>query len=156
RALLENLRAYVQARDIEMIAIDLNGELEQALALSQEWLQRSGVRVERALANLPPIPARPGELHQVLVNLLINAAQAMPEGGTLRVETRRGEGMVLVSVEDTGPGVDPSNREAIFEPFFTTRVAAGGTGLGLSVAREIVLRHGGQIRVEDRAAGPGA
>ena len=72
----------------------------------------------------------------------------MPGGGTLCVAARASEHEVVVSMTDTGAGVDVADREQIFEPFFTTREQTGGTGLGLAVAREIVMRHGGTIRVE--------
>jgi two-component system sensor histidine kinase HydH len=98
--------------------------------------ERSGVRVE----------GDADALKQMLLNLLLNALQAMPEGGVLTLSTRREEGDVVLSVADTGPGVPPDDAERIFEPFFTTR--SRGTGLGLAIVHRIVKDHGGEIRVK--------
>jgi signal transduction histidine kinase len=153
RAILDNLRRYLSVGDAETVPTDLADEIDQALALAADRLTRAGVRVDRQLGPLPVLPARPGELHQVMLNLIANAIDAMPGGGTLRVAAGAGERELELVIADTGPGVDAAHREKIFEPFFTTRRATGGTGLGLAVAREIVMRHGGSIRVEAEAGG---
>ena len=156
KTILDNLRTYVRSRDVAEVPTDLGEEIDRALELARGRLERGGVRVEKEVAALPSISTRPGEMHQVLVNLITNALHAMPDGGTLRVGAGVKDGLIEVSVEDTGPGIEPANRELIFEPFFTTRASSDGSGLGLAVTREIVLRHGGQIRVEDRGTDPGA
>jgi signal transduction histidine kinase/ActR/RegA family two-component response regulator/HAMP domain-containing protein len=115
------------------------------------------ITVVRDLDKVPPIAGRPAELREVLTNLIINAIDAMPRGGTLTVATRalpaddalaaRGaEQMVVVTLSDTGTGMPPEVRERIFEPFFTTK-GQNGTGLGLSVSKGIVEHHGGTIDV---------
>ena len=151
KRILDNLRSYLRTGDVEEVPTDLGQEIAAALDLMSERM--AGIRVERRLGELPPVRARPGELHQVLVNLITNAVQAMPEGGELTIEAAVRGASVEIAVEDTGPGVDPARHDTIFEPFFTTRGAGGGTGLGLAVAREIVLRHRGSIRVEDGRPG---
>jgi two-component system NtrC family sensor kinase len=88
-----------------------------------------------------------------MLNLIGNAIEAMPGGGRLRVAAHAGDDAVEVSLTDTGPGVAAADREKVFEPFFTTRAETGGTGLGLAVAREIVMKHGGTIRVDDGDGG---
>jgi signal transduction histidine kinase len=88
-----------------------------------------------------------------MLNLIANAIEAMPGGGTLWVAAHAGPHDLEVWVTDTGPGVAAADRERVFEPFFTTRGDAGGTGLGLAVAREIVMKDGGTIRVEDGDGG---
>ena len=136
------------------VAVDLVMDAtDDAQARQRERHHAELVRVERRVGELPPVRARPGELQQVLVNLLTNAVQAMPSGGDLVIEAVAREGAIEIAVEDTGPGVDPAHRDTIFEPFFTTRGSDGGTGLGLAVAREIVLRHGGAIRLADGRVG---
>jgi two-component system NtrC family sensor kinase len=97
-----------------------------------------------------PVPADPAQLQQVLLNLVLNAKAAMPDGGELRLSTRRlGEqGGVEVVVEDTGVGMDDATRERLFQPFFSTR--AGGTGLGLAIVKQILDEHRGSIRVESQ------
>jgi len=151
--ILDNLRAYLAVGDAEAVPTDLAHEIDQALELTGERLTAAGVRLEKQIATLPPVQARPGQLHQVMLNLIANAVEAMPGGGTLRVVARAGEREVEVSMTDTGSGVDVADREKVFEPFFTTRAETGGTGLGLAVARELVMKHGGAIRVEDGDGG---
>jgi signal transduction histidine kinase len=107
---------------------------------------------------LPEITADPAQLNQVLVNLVVNALQAMPGGGRLTVQTRAdvtsGEGHISLVVEDTGIGMSEDVIEKLFVPFFTTKDVGEGTGLGLPVAHGIVTSHGGTIRV-DSAVGRG-
>jgi signal transduction histidine kinase len=114
------------------------------------------VEMTLALAeNLPPVWGDADQLHQVLLNLTINAMHAVKEGGRVRIRT----GVVLdgqdapppavqVAVTDSGPGIPREELARIFDPFFTTKDAVGGTGLGLAISREIVRSHHGEIRVE--------
>jgi len=131
---------------------------EEALRLLRHPLMLRGVTVRSAVAEgLPRILVQPGELQQVLVNLLMNAADAM-DGRQERVVTLGASaepGHVLLWVRDTGPGVPPELREKIFQPFFTTKQGRDGTGLGLSVSQRIVTDLGGVLRLES-AAGAGA
>ena len=92
------------------------------------------------------------KLRQVVINLLVNALDAMPESGTLSVKVRGAPSAVSIEIGDTGPGIDPSILPEIFDPFFTTKEA--GTGLGLSIVRKIVDQHGGHIDI-DSAPGHG-
>jgi two-component system NtrC family sensor kinase len=136
---------------------DLNTLCERVLLLVDQLLERQRVRVERHLArDLPRIHGYADQLTQVVINLLINAAQAMPDGGLIRLETaydteRYPDGAVRISIQDQGIGIDPKELERIFEPFFTTK--AEGNGLGLAVCAQIVDEHSGQIDVESK---PGA
>jgi two-component system NtrC family sensor kinase len=103
--------------------------------------------LQRVPDSLPRLLGDPAQLEQVFLNLCLNAAQAMPEGGTLEVgASSNGEGAVLVTVKDTGVGIAPEDLERVFEPFFTTR--EGGSGLGLPITRQIVLAHGGELWLE--------
>jgi signal transduction histidine kinase len=113
------------------------------------------VRLVRELEDVPPVVADPSQLEQVLVNLFMNAMDAMPQGGTLRVRTAAdGDGMVRIEVADTGKGVPPENREKIFEPFFTTK--GKGTGLGLAISRQLVEQQSGTLRISDNPGGGAA
>jgi signal transduction histidine kinase len=87
-------------------------------------------------------------MSQVLINLVMNAIQAMPEGGMLRVALARADGMVRLTVADTGHGIAQQDLPKIFDPFFTTKETGKGTGLGLTVVKGIIDEHGGSIQVE--------
>ena len=96
----------------------------------------------------PAIHGNVGEVEQIFLNLLINARQAMPDGGRIEIATHVEEDAVLVRVADSGEGIDREDLERIFDPFFTTREEEGGTGLGLSIIYGIVEKHNGRIEVE--------
>lgn len=129
---------------------------EQTVALLRRTLTARGLLLE--LAVNPHVPAVVGyeqAIETVIVNLLLNAADATPAGGTVTLTIRRGAGggAAEIEVRDTGPGIAPSLRERIFEPFFTSKGTGHGTGLGLTVCRSIVDGHGGSIRVDEPAGG---
>jgi signal transduction histidine kinase len=128
-------------------AADLNRLLEQVLRIARPQLP-AGARVERRFGTLPLLPCIPQRLQQVFVNLVVNAAQAIDEGGTIRVVTESRPDEVVVRVEDDGLGMSPEVCERIFDPFFTTKPVGRGTGLGLAIAYEIVRQHRGEIEVQ--------
>ncbi len=137
---------------------DMNEIVEDVLALTKHLIHTSGVHLNIWLGrDMPWVSVDGNQMKQVLLNLIHNALQAMPSGGTLDVQTgirtKDNRSWVTVSVKDSGVGIDPQNKERVFEPFFTTRGNAGGTGLGLSVTYGIVTDHGGTIEVESK---PGA
>ncbi|MGD8897311.1 MAG: ATP-binding protein, partial [Acidobacteriota bacterium] len=100
--------------------------------------------------DLPRVTGNPRNLEQVFLNLFLNAMEAMPDGGTLKITATRADGFVRVVVQDTGSGIAPEHLDKIFEPFFTTKEAGEGTGLGLSVSYSIVEKHGGRLEVESQ------
>ena len=121
--------------------------------------QAAGDRIKHvkflaSYGKLQPLYADPDQIHQVLLNLFINAGDAMPKGGTLSVAAEVQGRMMVIRVEDEGPGIGPELREKVFESFYTTK--ATGTGLGLSVCYRIVSDHGGAISVEERSTGKGS
>jgi signal transduction histidine kinase len=128
--------------------------VEEVLLLAEKDLSKHHIQVEKKFEARPEASVVPAQIEQVLLNLIINARQAMPRGGRLRLEVRvnpRAQ-MVEVRVADTGVGIPPERLRLIFEPFYTTKVpdehGHGGTGLGLSVCRQIIDHHQGRIRVE--------
>jgi signal transduction histidine kinase len=131
---------------------DLVTLVEEALILTEKDLSKHRVQVEKRFHGRPTVMAVPGQIEQILVNLVINARQAMPNGGRLRIEVREATDVVEVRISDTGVGIPPDHLRQIFEPFFTTKdpdeYGRGGTGLGLSVCRQIIEQHHGRIRVE--------
>ncbi len=125
----------------------INDLLHATLALIRQHLSKTGVTVvEEYAPNLEPLDVDVGQLKQVFLNLISNAVQAMPAGGTLRLRTRRDGPWVAAEVADTGAGIPPEVQAHLFEPFVTTKPS--GTGLGLSVSLGIVQEHGGRITVE--------
>jgi GAF domain-containing protein/CheY-like chemotaxis protein len=141
-------------RDQPAVAVDLNQVVQQVLETTESiWRQdrrRSGVEieVETDLAEgLPPVAGDPAELREAFTNLVLNAVDAMPGGGTLALRTQLTDGQVQVEVRDSGTGIPEHIREKIFDPFFTTK-GPKGTGLGLSMAYGILQRHNGRITVE--------
>jgi signal transduction histidine kinase len=133
---------------------DLSTLVEEALILTEKDLRKHHVQVEKKIHGRPHAPVVPGQIEQILLNLIINARQAMPRGGRLRIEVRENSQtqMAEILVGDTGVGIPPDQLRLIFEPFYTTKEpdehGHGGNGLGLSVCRQIVEQHHGRIRVE--------
>jgi signal transduction histidine kinase len=130
--------------------IDVHDGLMSTLTMLNYKIKESGkiTLAKDFAADLPMIPAHPAELNQVWTNLIDNAIQAMPEGGTLTVRTGRDDDHVVVEIGDTGIGIPENLQSKIFEPFFTTKPVGQGTGLGLDICYRVVTqRHGGDLRV---------
>jgi signal transduction histidine kinase len=104
--------------------------------------------VEKEYGELPLVKCFPQQLNQVIMNLLVNGAQAIEKQGTIRIKTWNGDGSVNISISDTGSGIPEDKLSKIFDPFFTTKPVGQGTGLGLSIAYDIIKRHKGEISVE--------
>ncbi len=151
---------------LEQNPVQLNEVTLSTMELLEAQFTASSIKSTLARAEgLPPIPGDADRLQQVLLNLILNAVQAMPAGGTLRVETaevhRRRPGLdkapeqtcVVVEVADTGVGIPAEHRDKIFEPFYTSKSETGGTGLGLSVCFGIVKEHDGWIELSDVPGG---
>jgi GAF domain-containing protein len=140
-------------RDQPAETVDVNQVVRDAVEMTQtRWrdqAQSQGleVRVAAELGPVPPVDGHPAELRQVLTNLILNAVDALPRGGTITVATRMAAGAVEVAVADTGVGMSDEVRRRIFEPFFTTK-GPKGTGLGLAMVYGIVARHGGEVGVD--------
>jgi signal transduction histidine kinase len=131
--------------------------VDEVLILTEKDLSKHRIHVEKRFASRPTAWAVPGQIEQILVNLVINARQAMAAGGRLLIEVKENDAgdTVEVKVADSGVGIPPDQLRLIFEPFFTTKqpdeYGRGGTGLGLSVCRQIIEQHQGRIRVESLA-----
>ncbi|TLY27382.1 MAG: HAMP domain-containing protein [Ignavibacteria bacterium] len=140
---------------IERIPVSLNEVIQELVTTSSEALrrQRIDVRLE-LLPTLPFIEGSKDKLKQVLLNLFLNAQDAMPNGGTLAIETDQRNGNVFVHVADSGVGIPPENIHRVFDAFFTTKSTVSGVGLGLAVTYGIIRQHGGNISVRS-AVGKG-
>jgi signal transduction histidine kinase len=152
REISSDFHALTGARKENFEALDLAPLLGEVLDLDAAWAQSLRVEIRRSIE-----PARVrGDrllLRRVLLNLVSNALEAMPDGGSLHVGLRPDDGHALLELTDTGLGVPPQVREHLFEPYFTTRTT--GTGLGLAIAKRVVEDHGGTIELAPAADGPG-
>ena len=153
--IVNNLLNFSRTGSAEFADVSLNKIIQDTLALLEHQFKTAKVRVQGELAeHLPLINGNVGRLQQVFLNLFLNARDAMPDGGTLRIATLNGDAVSVV-VSDTGTGISQEHIHRIYDPFFTTKVAPRegqnrGTGLGLSVTYGIIQEHAGKIRVESR------
>ena len=139
----------MRPRPPQFVVGSLNAVVEETLTLLQPELENRGLEIVTRLGKqLPEIPMDPGQIKQVLVNLVKNAMQAMSRGGRLTVQTGAGSEAAWVSISDTGPGIPEEKLNRIFDPYFTTKKK--GSGLGLLIVQRIVRDHGGKIDVESR------
>jgi len=145
KGLLADFLGFARPAAPRRLPTDIGTLLESVRLLAAETARMSGARIEvEPPENLPSIAVDPEQIKQVLLNLVLNAVQAMPNGGKVVLKAARKADSIVVSVEDEGIGISPEDLERVFDPFFTKR--EGGTGLGLSIAYQIVNGHGGHIQ----------
>lgn len=144
--IITELLEFGRPRPKNVQPLDLNKLIRAVVAFTEPLLEQNKIDLKLNLRpNIPEIEADGEKLKQVLVNLILNAIQAMPDGGRLRITTLSRNGTVLISVRDTGHGISEDDIKHIFDPFYTTK--EGGGGLGLAIAHQIVEAHGGEIQV---------
>ena len=152
-AIVRNLLGFARERALTLTDADVNAALDEALFLVANQLALQGIDLQRDLNPVPAVRSDFGQLRQAFANIMINACDAMPEGGTLRVRSEfvEAERIVAIEIADTGVGISPEQLTKVLDPFFTTKEK--GTGLGLSVVYGVVERHGGRLSIE---SAPGA
>jgi PAS domain S-box-containing protein len=151
RDIVRDLLTFARQTGSVLEPSDLNRVLQQALSLTRRQIEMRRVNLDEIYAaGLPRIPLDAARMKQVFLSLVTNALEAMPQGGTLAVSTRRAGDGVAVRFADTGIGIPQDHLGRIFEPFFTTKPTGQATGLGLSVSLGIVQEHGGRIDVESQ------
>lgn len=157
KRIIDDLRDFSRRHELDIRPSNLNDVVGSTLGLIKHELQLNEIVLQQDLASdIPVIPCDPDRMRQVLMNVFVNAIQAMARGGALTVKTRLREDAAEIAVQDTGSGIPREIRSKIFDPFFTTKEA--GTGLGLSIVYRIMEEHGGRIEVESLTAdeaGPG-
>lgn len=155
-SIVTGLKGFSHREADEAKAYDINQCIEDAIRLS--WHEvKYGASLEKALQALPRVWCKPRQITQVLVNMLLNAVQAMEQGHIKIKSWASSDGKeVFISIEDNGPGISKEMQRRIFDPFFTTKPVGQGTGLGLSVAYGIVSEHGGKIQVKSAPGGGAA
>jgi signal transduction histidine kinase len=144
--LVDELRRYSAANSPEVSMVDMRASLTSTVRLVQSTY-RLKVDFQLDLKQLPPIMGVPGQIQQVFMNLLINACQAIPNQGTVTVESHVEGDSVVIAIRDDGTGIEPELLPRVFEPYFSTKSAAEGTGLGLPITKRIVEGHGGTLSV---------
>ena len=149
REVIRKLMTFAREMPPTKRPVDLNALVQDGLYFFEGRCAKSNIALQRDLApGLPAVVADASQVNQVLINLVVNAIHAMPHGGTLAIATRTDGDRVVLSVADTGTGMEEDTRKRIFEPFFTTKDIHEGTGLGLAVVHGIVTSHKGDIAVE--------
>jgi two-component system NtrC family sensor kinase len=145
--IIERMREFYRPDRGTMAACDIHHLLEETLALARLNIRNQSIRVIFTPAHaLPDVIGNGDQLRQVFLNLILNAIEAMPDGGVLTVRTIAGPNVAIVEVQDTGIGIPADICPRLFEPFFTNK--PNGTGLGLSISAHIITQHGGQIEVD--------
>ncbi|MBY0522391.1 MAG: sensor histidine kinase [Gemmataceae bacterium] len=152
--IVNSMLGFARNNSSQRETADVVALVEEVLLLAEKDLSKHRIQVEKKYGGRPKASVVAGQIEQILLNLIINARQAMPRGGRLRIEVQenRRTQMVEIKVCDSGVGIPPAQLRMIFEPFYTTKEpdehGSGGTGLGLSVCRQIIEQHNGRIRVE--------
>ncbi len=151
KEIVSDLKEFSHVDQAEFKEADLNKGLKSTINIAWNEIKYRA-EVETDFGDIPPVRCYPQQINQVFLNLLVNAAQAMEDKGTIRVSTRYveedGVPQVIVEISDTGKGIPPEVLPRIFDPFFTTKEVGDGTGLGLNIAYKIVKKHGGRIDVK--------
>ncbi|MBM4349770.1 MAG: hypothetical protein FJ106_07780 [Deltaproteobacteria bacterium] len=151
REVVKKLLIFARKLPPRKTKVNLNQLVEEGLHFFESRCAKEGIELAGSLSpDLPEILADPAQLNQVIVNLIINALQAMKTGDRLTIRTLAGEEHVSLMIEDTGIGMDEEVMKQIFTPFFTTKDVGQGTGLGLPVVHGIVTSHGGSIKIESK------
>ncbi len=147
RRIVQDLRDFSHVDHGEWLQADLHAGLDSTLNVVRNELKHKA-QVIKEYGDLPLVECVPSQINQVFLNLLVNAAQAITDQGTITIRTVSDGAMVCVTVSDTGMGMTPEVQAKIFDPFFTTKPVGQGTGLGLAVSFGIVNQHGGRIEVQ--------
>ncbi len=153
-AIINSMLGFARNQSTRREPADIVKLVEEVLLLTEKDLSKHRIQVDKRFHSRPIVPVVAGQIEQILLNLIINSRQAMPNGGRLRIDVRENPavGMVEIRIADSGVGIPADQLRLIFEPFYTTKApdesGRGGTGLGLSVCRQIIEQHHGRIRVE--------
>jgi len=147
--MLRNMLSFSKPEEEKKRRIKINELVEGILLVMEKQMKEANINVETQIdSEIPEIMASTNQMRQVMLNMIKNAQEAMPKGGTLTVRTSREDNKVLIHIQDTGVGIPEEIRDKIFEAFFTTKQKVKGVGLGLSVCYGIIKDHGGEIKIE--------
>ncbi len=149
RKIVQDLKGFARVTIDDIMIADINAGLESTINIIWNELKYK-TTLEKDFGNIPLIKCNMGQLNQVFMNILLNAAQAISIQGQISVKTWVANDVIFISITDTGCGITPEVINRIFEPFFTTKEVGKGTGLGLSISYEIIKKHGGEIKVDSK------
>jgi len=149
RDIVQNLKTFSRVDQAEESEVNINDCLDSTLKIVWNEIKYKA-EVKKEFGELPLLKCHPQQLNQVFMNILVNAAHAIEERGEIRIRTWCEQQQVKVAISDNGCGIPDEVRERIFEPFFTTKEVGKGTGLGMSIAYEIIQKHGGRIEIDSR------
>lgn len=149
--LLTRFLRFAKGDEFTLTYVYINSLIKLVINLAQFQTKNQSIEVDLQLSKLPPLKADRAMIEQALLNLILNAIEAMPEGGTLSLSSKVHDGFALVSIGDTGTGIPEEIRDSIFDPFFTTK--GDGTGLGLSIVYNIIHLHSGEVSFESNRNG---
>ncbi|OCC14140.1 sensory box sensor histidine kinase [Dissulfuribacter thermophilus] len=152
---VKELLDFARKTPMAKVPSSVNSILDESIRLVDCMLAKRNIKIIKDFyVDMPTVLVDPGKIEQVIINIIINAVHAMGENGTLFISTAVEDDMCVISIKDTGPGIDPKILSRIFDPFFTTKEPGKGTGLGLAVCKAIIEQHGGRIEVEsEKGAG---
>jgi PAS domain S-box-containing protein len=145
--IVRSLKSFVRLEEAPLKSVDLHEGLDSTLTLLDNQLKKR-IEVIREYHPLPPVECLSSQINQVFMNILVNAIEAIPDRGVIRIRTEGDAGWVNISISDTGRGIPREKLESLFEPSFTRRGTRIGAGFGLSICQKIVHDHGGEIRAE--------
>jgi len=151
RGIVKNLLDFARQSEGNIEKLDINSVVQSSVTLLQRQINQRGIEFIEDYANsVPKVRLDRNQMMQVFYNLIINALDAMPQGGSLTIRTRVEDKNIVIEFTDTGVGIPPENLEKLFEPFFTTKPHTQGIGLGLSISYSIVSQFGGNIKVKSK------
>lgn len=151
-AIVDNLKAFSRVDEADLKLADINNCLNSTIQIVWNEL-RYNIKLHKDFGVIPEVMCMPQQINQVFLNLLMNAKQAMPEGGIITIKTWSESESIKISFEDNGSGIPEDKIKNIFDPFFTTKPVGSGTGLGLSICYDIINKHGGEILVHSQFGG---
>jgi two-component system NtrC family sensor kinase len=147
KMIVQDLKSFSRVDEADHKFADINAGIESTINIIWNEMKYK-TTIVKEYGDLPQIRCNPGQLNQVFLNLLVNAAHAIEKNGEIRIKTWFKDSRIFISVSDTGCGMPDEIRKRIFEPFFTTKEIGKGTGLGLSIAYDIIKKHNGELNVE--------
>lgn len=147
--IVQNLKDFARVDQSQKTEADINAGIDFVLKMIKGKLTKNCL-IRKDFSQLPSIKCYPGKLNQVFMNLLINAAQAIPEVGTITIKTEALDAYISIQIADTGMGIPQENLSKLFDPFFTTKPVDQGTGMGLSISYGIIQEHGGSLEVDSK------